>query len=308
MGRAPSGEQWTIRHTTASGAVDEVTVVEVGGGLRSWTRAGVPVLAGYAVDEMCLAGRGQVLFPWPNRVRDGQWTWEATTYQLPLTEPKLHNASHGLLRWAVWSLVELTESAVTVAARVFPQPGWPWPLDIALTYALDDAGLSVTANVINPGQTAAAFGLGFHPYVSIGDTPPGEVVLRVPAESYVTVDDRLLPTGVVSVRGADRDFRDARPLADTALDTAFGGLGADADDRWRVTLDGLHALPRVTVWADEAFGWAQVFTGKVAAEGEHGIAVEPTTCPPDALRSGTDLVLLQPGATWTAQWGVSLAG
>jgi aldose 1-epimerase len=28
------------------------------------------------------------------------------------------------------------------------------------------------------------------------------------------------------------------------------------------------------------------------------------TCPPDALNSGTDLVVLQPGATWTVRWGL----
>jgi aldose 1-epimerase len=34
------------------------------------------------------------------------------------------------------------------------------------------------------------------------------------------------------------------------------------------------------------------------------VAVEPMTCPPDALRSGRDLVVLDPGETWRGNWGI----
>ena len=62
-----SGEQWTIRYGS-----HEVTVVQLGGGLRTYTLDGVDVVAGYRVDEVARAGRGQLLMPWPNRIRDGR--------------------------------------------------------------------------------------------------------------------------------------------------------------------------------------------------------------------------------------------
>jgi aldose 1-epimerase len=34
------------------------------------------------------------------------------------------------------------------------------------------------------------------------------------------------------------------------------------------------------------------------------IAVEPMSCPPDALRSGRHLVVLEPGQNWLASWGL----
>jgi aldose 1-epimerase len=34
------------------------------------------------------------------------------------------------------------------------------------------------------------------------------------------------------------------------------------------------------------------------------VAVEPMTCPPDALNSGTDLITLAPGESWTGSWGL----
>lgn len=306
MSRAVSGEQWTLRR-----GPDTVTVVEVGGGLRAWTRDGLSVLAGYTEDEMCLAGRGQLLMPWPNRIRDGKYVHDGTAYQLALTEPRFGNASHGLVRWASWSLLGRTESteesALTVGYALHAQPGWPGTLDLRVTYALADAGLSVRTDVVNTGSQPVPFGYGAHPYVAVGDVDPAQVGVHVPADRYVEVDERMLPTAVRDVAGTAYDFRVARPLGTTTLDTAYTGLRRDEDGRWRVTLSGLGPRPDVTVWGDAAFAWTQVFTGKAAAEGEHGIAVEPMSCPADAFGSGTDVVRLEPGASWSGTWGVSPA-
>lgn len=51
----------------------------------------------------------------------------------------------------------------------------------------------------------------------------------------------------------------------------------------------------------------------VTADPEHGqvrpgcgraLAVELMSCPPNALVSGDDLVVLEPGRSWSAQWGI----
>jgi aldose 1-epimerase len=34
------------------------------------------------------------------------------------------------------------------------------------------------------------------------------------------------------------------------------------------------------------------------------LAIEPMTCPPNAFRSGTDLIVLQPGSSRSLAWGV----
>jgi aldose 1-epimerase len=38
------------------------------------------------------------------------------------------------------------------------------------------------------------------------------------------------------------------------------------------------------------------------------VAIEPMTCPPDAFRSGRDLIVLAPGQPWRASWGVRAEG
>jgi aldose 1-epimerase len=62
----------------------------------------------------------------------------------------------------------------------------------------------------------------------------------------------------------------------------------------------------VELWADPDFRWVQVFTPYdfPGAHGGFAVAVEPMTCPPDALNSGIDLLHLDPGESWTGRWGI----
>jgi aldose 1-epimerase len=297
----PTGAQWTVRR-----GGDELVVVEFGGGIRSYTRGGVDVVAGYGPDEMSVAGRGQQLIPWPNRLRDGTYTFGGTERQLALSEPAKHNASHGLVRWTTWDLLDQTSTSITVGQRLHPQPGWAWVLELTTIYALADDGLTVTTTALNLGEGEAPYGYGAHPYLAIADTPVAEVALEIPAATYLETDhERQLPVATHPVEGSPFDFRTGRPIGDLALDTAFTGLSRGADGRWAVTLSGL-AAGAVSLWGDEAYAWTQVFTGRAHphTEGTTGIAVEPMTCPPDAFNSGTDLVVLRPEQSHTGSWGI----
>ena len=297
---APTGQQWSIGHGPF-----EATVVEVGGGLRTLSRSGADLVAGFAVEEACRSGRGQQLMPWPNRIRAGRYTWAGVEHQLPITEVAHGNASHGLVRWAVWELIEHEADSVTVGYRLHPQPGWDHHLDLRTTYVLDDSGLVVTAAARNAGATAAPFGYGAHPYLATGTTPLEDVRLKVPASTWVEVDERLLPAGTAGVEGTDLDFRRARPVGHTTLDTAFTHVIRDADGMWRCEVS-TEAGGGLLLWADAAFPWLQVFTGAIEKGlGVPGVAVEPMTCPPDAFNSGESLITLEPGEEWTGTWGIS---
>ena len=81
---------------------------------------------------------------------------------------------------------------------------------------------------------------------------------------------------------------------------ADGGTRGDACPR--------RTVAACEVWADAAFGWWQVFTSDTLTGDRHrrAIAVEPMTCPPDAFRSGRDLIVLEPGQTWQGAWGIGV--
>jgi aldose 1-epimerase len=134
-----------------------------------------------------------------------------------------------------------------------------------------------------------------------------QVRLRVPAERRLITDDRGLPTSSSPVGGTEFDFTQGRLIGVTRLDTAYTDLRRDADGRVRVDLDHPDGARGATLWADERFGYLMIFTGDTLDPGERrtAVAVEPMSCPPDALRSGNDLVVLRPGARWTGSWGIT---
>jgi len=298
---APSGEQWTI-----AAAGHEAVVVEVGGGLRQYTADGVAVIDGYAEDQMCPGSAGHVLAPWPNRIRDGRYSFGGTAYQLPLTEPDRHNAIHGLVQWARWRATESASAdALTVECDVPPQPGYPWALALRTTWRIGPDGLQAAHTATNLDATPCPFGFSVHPYVVLADVAVSDLKLRVPGRNRLLLDGRLLPIGAARVHGSEFDFTDARRIGTLELDNTFGDLIREADGGSRVTLSTEDGRG-VEVWADQAFGWWQVYTGDTLPGERHrrSVAVEPMTCPPDTFRSGRDLVVLEPGETWQGAWGI----
>ena len=128
---APSGEQLEL-----SFGERRAVVVEVGAGLRTYAIGGREVLDGYAADEMCASGRGQVLLPWPNRIEDGSYEFDGRRHQLPLTEVDAGNAIHGLVRWASWTVAEREPHRVVLEHLLHPQPGYPFALALRIEYSL----------------------------------------------------------------------------------------------------------------------------------------------------------------------------
>jgi aldose 1-epimerase len=295
---APSGPQWPIEHGD-----HRAVVVGVGGGLRSYDVAGRPVLDGYDVTAMADGARAQTLAPWPNRVQDGSWHYDGRDLQLTLTEPEQHNAIHGLVRWAAWSLKERSGDAVTVTCTSYPQPGYPWTIEVSNAWSLGDTGLAVTTTMVNRSDTAAPVACGFHPYITAGSPTVDTATLQLPAATWLPTGGQQIPTGRESVTGTPYDFREARPIGDLALDYAYADLARDSDGRFRLTLTGEHI---VTVWLDQAYPYVEVFTGDTLAPARRrqGLGVEPMSAPPNALVTGESLVRLEPGESWQGSWGI----
>jgi aldose 1-epimerase len=296
----PTGRQLEIGHGDA-----HATVTTVGASLRAFVVAGVPYVESFGAEDTPPLGAGAVLVPWPNRVARGTWPHAGVTQQLEVTEPARGNAIHGLVRREEWTVVERTDAAVTLEVEIEGRQGWPFPFRTGITYAVDPGGLTVTHTVHNLGDEEMPFGVGSHPYPRPGDADVDDCVLTLAASTVVPVDqETMVPVGKpLAVEGTELDFREGRPLRGADLDTAFGGCvpGEDGLVRHTVTRNGNG----VEMWADAAFGWVQVFTpAEYPGKGARAVAIEPMTCPPDALNSCTDLIVLPPGETWTGRWGV----
>jgi galactose mutarotase-like enzyme len=301
---SPTGQQWRIGHGS-----QEVVVCEVGATLRSYTVADAPVLDGFAADEWSHSGRGQVLAPWPNRLADGRFEFDGVRAQAALDEPERHNAIHGLVRWLPWTLQTRHQNQVSLRLQLHPSPGYPFSLLLELDYHVGREGLTITTRARSLEEGPVPFGLGFHPYLTAGTETVDGAILRVPALHTLEVDDRGLPTGTVTpVAGTERDFTAPRFVGPAVLDTAFTTLERNAEGRAEASLDAPDGTSGATLWVDQGFPYLMVYTGDTLPEQarrRRAVAIEPMTCPPNALRTGTDVIDLQPDQEWSARWGIT---
>lgn len=300
MSESPTGQQILLRHGEQT-----AVIVELGGALRDYAVGGRPVLDGFSADERITGGRGQLLVPWPNRIGRGRYLWNDQDLQLPLTEPESGNAIHGLLRWMSWQVLEREEHRVLLGATLWPQPGYPFHLDVRVGYVLGADGLMVTVVARNLGEDTAPYGVGQHPYLTVGTEVVDDVLLLVPARKWLPLDDTGMPVAAEDVTGTPFDFRTAKAVGGQRLDTAFAELERDSSGRAVLRLAHPSGSHGTDLWLGEGTGFVQVYTGDTLPERRRrGIAVEPMSCPPNAFRSRDGLVALAPGDLHTFRWGL----
>jgi len=297
---SPTGQQWRIGYGR-----QEVIVCEVGATLRTYSVREHPVVDGFGVDEWSHSGRGQILAPWPNRLADGRYEFNGVRAQAALDEPERRNAIHGLVRWMPWTLQTRHQNQLSLRLQLHPTPGYPFSLLLDVEYHLGRDGLTVTTTARSFEEGPIPFGLGFHPYLTAGPETVDGAILRVPAHHTLDLDDRGLPTGALTpVAGTERDFTTGRFLGPLALDTAYTTLDREPDGTARATIDAPGGARGATLWVDAAFPYLMVYTGDTLPEQQRrrrAVAIEPMTCPPNALRTGKDVIDLQPGQEWTAR-------
>ncbi len=304
--RPVSGTQYEIRRGTSVVRIGQVAAV-----LREFSVDGVHFTETWPDDLVAPMGCGLVLAPWPNRVAGGRWTHQGKTQQLDITEPSRGNAIHGLLRNTAYTLIDQGLAKVTLGASIYPQHGYPFTLDVAVTYALTDDGLEVTYRLRNAGAVAAPFGIGAHPYLRVGDHPAADLSVTVAADTYAVVDDLMIPVSRAAVGGTQVDLRSGVRVGDIKADAALTDL-ATMEGRVEHRLSAPDGTA-VVLWADEVFGWVQVyappnFPGPGLPDQRVAIAVEPMTCAVNALNSGDGLLWLAPGSSWSASWGLRPEG
>lgn len=295
----PTGIRFHLRteHSSAE-------ITQVGAALRALTVGGVDLVPRYADDLPTPAASGVVLVPWPNRIRDGRYSFAGEDLQLAISEPKFGNASHGLLRFGTYQPLEQSDERLVLAADVVPQTGYPFHLRTRVTFVLERDGIHVTHEIENVGARTAPVALGVHPYLQIGGVDTADLVVRSTGTTTLVLDDRNIPVDEVPV-GPGTDLREGLRLGDAALDNGYRGMDRDAAGRAVHTLTAPDGR-RLELWQDEGFRWTQVFTTDRYPGHPLAVAIEPMTAPANAFASGIDLDTLESGAGMRREWGVRL--
>jgi aldose 1-epimerase len=252
-----------------------------------------------------------ILFPFPNRIRDGRFKWADKEYHIPPNDGPLKNAIHGFACRRPWRVIgqgaDADSAFVTGAFRGSVDARdcvdlWPADYELRVTYRLRGRSLSIEATAINPDTKALPWGLGYHPYFKLPFTSVGtadDCLLRVPAKSFWELQD-CLSTGKILPVDAVRGLNSPRRYADVHVDDVLTGLEAPGADGMRLmgAIEGANKAS-LLVYGSPDFRETVVFT----PANRQAFCIEPYTCTTDAVNLEARGVsagwrTLSPGDRW----------
>jgi aldose 1-epimerase len=240
-----------------------------------------------------------VLFPFPNRIKDGKYEFENIEYSLELNDIESHNAIHGLVAFETFELISHTETkAICKFTYKGYNVGYPFPFDISLTYSLKRKSLSFSVEIINTGETNMPYGFGWHPYFGFSDESITGMTLKVPNRKNLELNDRFLPTSEFKIEKEEKIS-----LKNTMLDNVY-------------QLENVQTVSEVILkWKKKELKVSQK-TGKdklnylvlSMPSSRDCIAIEPQTCSTDAFNNGDGLLILKKGKKTKFDITVSMQG
>lgn len=247
--------------------------------------------------------KGSLLAPWPNRIRQGRYSFEGKEYAVPMNfKWQGGHAIHGKVAFETFRLAKRSADAPCFEL-VLDSKGWegyPFATRTTFRYALEAGGFVLGMSLENRSRRRIPAGLGWHPYFRLsGSVKP--CLLQVPSGRKLSMDEFAVPDGKRLSLGR---LGKPEPVGEDFLDACLelGGRPGTATTRLADPKLGLA----LEVWQETGpgkFGYLQVFTHPA----RHCLAIEPMTCAPDAFNNGIGLEILEPGQSLAATCGVRLA-
>lgn len=271
----------------------------------------IDIVWGYSGGNHKRGGQGDVLIPFPGRIGDGRYSFDGQALQLECNDKEGPNAIHGFVRNLPWHMQEVHSNKVTfeirLDAEVYAGRGYPFSLEVRVTYELNVPGLTCSFSVKNVGHRAAPVGVGFHPYFTVGTSVIDEAEVQIPGTAYLEFNERLVPTGrILSVAGTPWDYRRFGEIGRQRFNHCYVQLERDAQGMATTSLRNLARGHVIDITMDHAFSAVVVYTGDAIADAPRAaLAIEPMTCASDAFNHPDwGLKRLVPGETFSGHYNV----
>ncbi len=248
--------------------------------------------------------KGAKLVPFPNRIRDGRYSFNRKSYKLPINFQSQKHAIHGLLYNQKFTVKDRTVSKKSSSIllehlSLGRTDGYPFKFKVHIKYTLSSDGFESNTVIKNEHSAKIPIGDGWHPYFRLKGSL-ADMLLRIPSTRQIEVDSRTIPTG--EIRPFEK-FSSLSKIADEEIDSGFqlrkrNGL-AETE-----LVDQEHDL-KLTVWQETGemkYNYVQIFI----PPSRKSIAIEPMTCNINAFNNGEGLIILNPKSTFNATYGVRL--
>jgi aldose 1-epimerase len=291
-----------------SGTAVTATISTAGAALKRLTVGGTDLITITTGHDLNPYADGLVMAPWANRIDGGKWALDGQELQLEINDPSMNNAIHGLVSQTVFEIANRTESSLKLSTLIQPTAGYPFKLEISVTYELTSDGIEVRHNAINLSENAAPFVVGAHPYLQISGTPTEKLEIKSSVRTVDLVNERKIPIGKQEISGSEFDITDWRELSTCHFDHGFSNLVRDSNGR-------AHHLLRspsgevLDIWQSAEMKYAFIFTPDFYTNNADqtprtAIAIEPQTGPANAFNSKEDLIWIEPNQAFDASWGL----
>jgi aldose 1-epimerase len=171
-----------------------------------------------------------VLYPTPNRVREGVFRYQGVNYPQVLRGNTI--MEHGLVHGEAWDYQEpkVFTEAVSLLTWIDFNPSsplftaFPFHHRLSLEFKLFKSGIRLIYSIENKDAREIPFGFGLHPYfMRLGGD--AETCVELPADYVMDASSDLLPTGrLLNVSGTQFDLHQVVPIGGLDLDHVFTGV------------------------------------------------------------------------------------
>jgi aldose 1-epimerase len=236
------------------------------------------------------------LTPWVNRIRNGNYSFEGRNYQLPINEPKLGNAIHGLLARKRFrcTAYESTENEAFVQigyAYTGEEKAYPFPFTFSISYRFEKAGgLLVNFNAENTGKGNMPFACGWHPYFGFPSTKLEDLTIHFHSRLRYLSDSQMIP-----LQEEAFERTETIDLGKEKLDHVF--LLHPAEKHVTELHDTTRGISLFIQQSSVLFPYLVVF----APDEQDAVAIEPMTANTDAFNTAEGLQILKPGTHFDAE-------
>ncbi|MGR3714341.1 MAG: aldose epimerase family protein [Shimia sp.] len=247
-----------------------------------------------------------------NRVRDGHLELNGETYQLNqnfIGQHTLHGGADSMGK-RLWEIDAVAQNSVTLKITLTDgHMGFPGTLTARVTFALLEGGVLDIQMQAETDKTTIC-SLAHHSYFTLDDAATiSEHLLQIEAQTYLPVDEGLIPTGVQrDVAGTGFDFRVAAPVAQAhEVDHNFCVSSAREALRQVAELyspkSGLRMMCHTTEPGLQVYDGANIDIDVGGLDGKlmgrfAGLAMEPQIWPDAHHHSHFPQAVLQPGETY----------